>query len=70
MLALCFVRKLMDFMYSQSELYWLDHILPDEHRRKKEDGLDPGAEEQEETKVSRVSVKVKFKVNSKFKVSK
>ncbi len=32
-----FIRKGMDYMFSQSELFWLDHILPDEHRRRKED---------------------------------
>lgn len=37
LLILCFVRKLMDYTFTQGEMYWLDHILPDEHRRKKED---------------------------------
>ena len=27
----------MDFMFAQRDLYWLDHLLPDESRRKKED---------------------------------
>ena len=27
----------MDFMFTQRDLYWLDHLLPDETRRKKED---------------------------------
>lgn len=37
-LALCFVRKAMDFWYfTQQDLYWLDHILPEEERRRKED---------------------------------
>jgi len=31
------VRKLMDFMFTQRDLYWLDNLLPDESRRKKED---------------------------------
>ena len=31
------VRKGMDFMFSQRDLYWLDNLLPDESRRKKED---------------------------------
>jgi sodium bicarbonate cotransporter 4 len=31
------VRKALDFIFSQSELYWLDHLLPEEERRKKED---------------------------------
>jgi hypothetical protein len=31
------VRKAMDYFFTQSDLYWLDHLLPDEHRRQKED---------------------------------
>ncbi len=36
-LALCFIRKSMDYIFTQSELFWLDHLLPEEHRRKMED---------------------------------
>ncbi len=37
----------MDFAFTQSELYWLDHLMPDAFRRKKEDAAaDP--EEQKE----------------------
>uniref|UniRef100_A0A5K3FIS4 Anion exchange protein n=1 Tax=Mesocestoides corti TaxID=53468 RepID=A0A5K3FIS4_MESCO len=28
-LAMCFVRKALDFVFTQEELYWLDDILPD-----------------------------------------
>merc|ERR1712012_205009 len=42
------------FYFKQSELYWLDHILPDESRRKKEDKLaddnDEGDKEDHERK--------------------
>jgi len=31
------VRKLLDFVFTQSELYWLDHLLPEEIRREEED---------------------------------
>jgi len=31
------VRKLMDFIFSPLEMYWLDHMLPGEERIKKED---------------------------------
>jgi len=34
------VRKLLDFVFTQSDLYWLDHLLPDELRRAKEDNGD------------------------------
>jgi len=31
------VRKLMDFVFTQTELYWLDHMLPGEEMIKKDD---------------------------------
>lgn len=37
LIALMVIRKLMDFGFTQSDLYWLDHLLPDEARRRKED---------------------------------
>ena len=30
-------RKALDFLFTQRDLFWLDHLLPDESRRKKED---------------------------------
>ncbi|XP_035828974.1 sodium bicarbonate cotransporter 3 isoform X3 [Aplysia californica] len=36
-LAMCFVRKFMDKVFSQQELMWLDDIMPETHRREKED---------------------------------
>ncbi len=27
----------MDYIFTQSELFWLDHLLPEEHRRKEDD---------------------------------
>ncbi|KAK6166260.1 hypothetical protein SNE40_023003 [Patella caerulea] len=36
-LAMCFVRKGMDFYFSQNELKWLDDIMPEAHKREKED---------------------------------
>jgi len=35
--VLMVARKCMDFVFSQSELYWLDHLLPEEVRRQQED---------------------------------
>ena len=41
-LGLCFIRKALDFFFTQADLYWLDHLLPDATLRSKEDdGLDP-----------------------------
>ena len=37
LLALMGIRKLMDFVFTQTELYWLDHMLPGEERIKTED---------------------------------
>ena len=31
------IRKLLDFYFTHSELYWLDHILPGEERIRRED---------------------------------
>jgi len=37
LIALMGVRKLMDFIFSPIEMYWLDHMLPGEDRIKRED---------------------------------
>jgi len=37
LLAMMAVRKLMDFFFTHSELYWLDHILPGDERLRMED---------------------------------
>jgi len=37
LLALMGVRKLMDLVFTQTELYWLDHMLPGEEMIKKDD---------------------------------
>lgn len=45
LLLLCFIRKGMDFIFTQRELFWLDHILPEEKRRDAEDeALEKGVE--------------------------
>ncbi|XP_055869437.1 sodium bicarbonate cotransporter 3-like isoform X2 [Biomphalaria glabrata] len=36
-LAMCFVRKGMDKIFTQQELKWLDDIMPETHKREKED---------------------------------
>ncbi|KAL5005938.1 hypothetical protein ScPMuIL_017096 [Solemya velum] len=36
-LAMCFVRKGMDWIFTQQELKWLDDIMPEAHARAKED---------------------------------
>jgi sodium bicarbonate cotransporter 8/sodium bicarbonate transporter 10 len=34
---MCFVRKGMDWFFTQEELIWLDDIMPEAHHRSKED---------------------------------
>ena len=34
---MCFVRKLLDWVFTRHELEWLDDILPEAHKREKEE---------------------------------
>lgn len=34
---MCFVRKALDYVFTQHELKWLDDIMPESHKREKED---------------------------------
>ena len=34
---MCFVRKLLDYVFTRHELRWLDDILPESHKKEKED---------------------------------
>lgn len=36
-LALVFVRKLMDFFFTKRELSWLDDLMPESKKKKLED---------------------------------
>ena len=36
-LAMCFIRKALDWVFTQTELKWLDDIMPELHKREKED---------------------------------
>jgi sodium bicarbonate transporter 10 len=36
-LALVFVRKLMDFLFTKRELSWLDDLMPESKKKKLED---------------------------------
>lgn len=36
---MCFVRKGLDKIFTQEELKWLDDIMPEVHKRYKEDEL-------------------------------
>jgi len=55
-LAMCFIRKGLDSVFSQHELKWLDDIMPEAHLREKEkhkkslgNGDEPGANEEDLT---------------------
>ena len=34
---MCFVRKGMDYLFTQHELGWLDDLMPETNKREKED---------------------------------
>ena len=34
---MCFIRKALDWVFTQTELKWLDDIMPELHKREKED---------------------------------
>ena len=36
---MCFVRKALDRVFDQQELKWLDDIMPETHKRAREDEL-------------------------------
>lgn len=48
---MCFVRKGMDWVFTQQELKWLDDIMPESHSRAKEDAKKKETEEVEESKM-------------------
>jgi len=44
-LAMCFVRKALDWVFTRHELKWLDDIMPESHKREKEEKKKALAEE-------------------------
>jgi len=34
---MCFIRKALDWLFSRHELKWLDDIMPESHKREKEE---------------------------------
>ena len=36
-LAMCFIRKSLDYVFTRHELKWLDDIMPEANKREKED---------------------------------
>lgn len=54
-LAMCFVRKSLDWVFTQHELKWLDDIMPDSHNKEKEDKLKE-QEDDIDNKSSEVSI--------------
>jgi len=34
---MCFIRKALDWLFSRHELKWLDDIIPESHKREKEE---------------------------------
>ncbi len=50
-LALVFVRKVMDFCFSKRELSFLDDLMPESKKKKKKKKLDDAKNEGEEEEV-------------------
>lgn len=34
---MCFIRKALDWVFTRHELKWLDDIMPESHKREKEE---------------------------------
>jgi len=52
-LALCFIRKGMEWFFTPTDLYWLDHLLPEPSKKKKDGDIDEKLE-LEKTEFSKV----------------
>ncbi|XP_066841758.1 electroneutral sodium bicarbonate exchanger 1 isoform X5 [Anser cygnoides] len=50
-LALVFVRKVMDFCFSKRELSWLDDLMPESKKKKLDDAKNEAKEEEESQKM-------------------
>lgn len=49
---MCFIRKSLDYLFTQHELKWLDDIMPDSHKREKEEKKKKMLQDQEQGDVS------------------
>jgi hypothetical protein len=49
---MCFIRKSLDYLFTQHELKWLDDIMPDSHKREKEEKKKKMLQDQEDGDVS------------------
>jgi hypothetical protein len=76
-LGTCFVRKAMDWMFTQRELKWLDDLMPEATKKEKEDEkkklaeLDDGEEEEDDALLSEhydklMEIKIGDKPYSRF----
>ncbi|XP_019336594.1 electroneutral sodium bicarbonate exchanger 1 [Alligator mississippiensis] len=54
-LALVFVRKVLDFCFSKRELSWLDDLMPESKKKKIEDAKNKAKEEEESQKMMDVA---------------
>ena len=48
---MCFIRKALDWVFTQTELKWLDDIMPEIHKREKEDKNKEFEQKQKEEEV-------------------
>jgi len=59
-LAMCFIRKALDWLFTRHELKWLDDIMPESHKREKEEKKKKMNQEMIDAAVCSVLVMVQF----------
>ncbi|KAL5005943.1 hypothetical protein ScPMuIL_017101 [Solemya velum] len=57
-LAMCFIRKGMDYLFTQRELKWLDDIMPEANPQDKDDAEKGGDKEENESLLGEENVKL------------
>ncbi|KAF7659618.1 hypothetical protein LDENG_00295300 [Lucifuga dentata] len=63
-LALVFVRKLLDFFFTKRELSWLDDLMPENKKKKEDDKKKKACEKLEEESRLQKEEEMELKVNS------
>ena len=64
-LAMCFVRKGLDWVFTHHELKWLDDIMPESHKREKEEKNKMQNNEEEEVSGQEVRMLRRYQTGEK-----
>jgi len=59
-LAMCFIRKSLDWVFTHHELKWLDDIMPDSHKKEKEDKMKEQGDEENPDEIEMTGGTVKI----------